>query len=131
GFVPPGRALRRDTARPGDVVLVTGTPGDAAAGLHLLDPAFPRRSAEAGDDAARDHLLARLARPVPRVAAGLALRDFASACIDVSDGLLADLGHIAAGSGARIEIDAERLPASSSLLALFDAPQRRQWQLAG
>lgn len=132
GFAPPGRALRRDAARVGDAVFVTGTPGDAAGGLRLLDRSGARDDAEsvAAFDA-RDYLLVRLRRPIPRIAAGLALRDFAHACIDVSDGLIGDLGHVAAQSGIGIEIDADRLPASSALLALFDADTRQQLQLAG
>ncbi|MEO5623513.1 MAG: thiamine-phosphate kinase [Dokdonella sp.] len=132
GFAPPGRALRRDGAQVGDQVFVTGTLGDAAAGLRCLDP----RDAHAGvlfnaSGDTREWLLARLNRPTPRIAAGVALRDRASACIDVSDGLLADLEHVAARSGVAIEIDAIDLPASSALLALFDAPQRLALQTGG
>ena len=94
GFVPPGRALRRDGARAGDLVFVTGTLGDAAAGLRCLDRADERAAAlfNAPSDT-REALVGRLNRPTPRIAAGAALRELASACIDVSDGLLADLGH--------------------------------------
>jgi thiamine-monophosphate kinase len=102
GFVPPGQALRRAAAQVGDAILVTGTLGDAVAALHLL-----RRGEARVDDAA---LLARMHRPVPRVAAGLALRGRVHACQDISDGLLADLGHVctASGVGAEIEVDAIR-----------------------
>ena len=132
GFTPPAQALRRAGARVGDQVFVTGTLGDAAAGLRCLD----RRDARAAElfnapPDTREALLARLNRPTPRIAAGAALRGLASACIDVSDGLLADLGHIAARSGVGIEIDAQDLPASSALLALFDAPERLRLQAAG
>lgn len=133
GFVPVERSLRRDGARVGDHVFVTGTLGDAAAGLRCLDARDPQAHAlfHAPADT-REYLLARLHRPTPRIAAGTALRDFASACIDVSDGLLADLGHIAARSEVGIEIDAAALPASSALLALFDdAAQRLALQAAG
>lgn len=131
GFVPAGGALRRAAARPGDAVFVTGTLGDAAAGLQLVARSGRETTPSTGASDARERLLARLHRPMPRIAAGLALRDVANACIDVSDGLVADLGHVAATSGVGIEIDAERLPASSALLALFDADARRQFQLAG
>lgn len=132
GFVPPGQALRRDGAQAGDLVFVTGTLGDAAAGLRCLDRADPRAAELFGAPAdTREALLARLNRPTPRLAAGAALRGLASACIDVSDGLLADLGHIAGRSGVGLEIDATDLPASSALLALFDGAERLALQAAG
>ena len=126
GFVPHGQALRRSGAQAGDVVLVTGTLGDAAAGLRLLQQPG---GADAGPQ--RDYLIGRLNRPTPRLAAGIALRGQASACIDVSDGLLADLGHICAASGVRAELDAAALPRSPALLALFDAEAARDLALGG
>lgn len=124
GAVPPGQALRRDGARAGDAVYVTGSLGDAAAALQgLLDPA-------AGEVDAR--LRTRLDRPEPRVEAGLALRGAASACIDISDGLVADLGHVARRSGVAIEIEVDALPASPALFeALPDRVPRRAAQAAG
>ncbi len=132
GFVPPGQALRRDGAQVGDLVFVTGTLGDAAAGLRCLDPRDAQAHAlfHAPADT-RESLLARLNRPTPRTAAGISLREFASACIDVSDGLCADLGHIANQSGVGIEIDASLLPASSALLTLFDEADRIALQASG
>ncbi|MEO7325874.1 MAG: thiamine-phosphate kinase [Dokdonella sp.] len=132
GFLPPDRALRRDRAQVGDLVFVTGSLGDAAAGLRCLDSRDPQAQAlfNAAPDT-REYLIERLSRPTPRIAVGVALREFASACIDVSDGLVADLGHVAAGSGVGIEIDALQLPASSSLLALFDADERLALQATG
>ena len=132
GFVPPGRALRRDGARAGDFVFVTGTLGDAAGGLRCIDRADERVAAlfNAPPDT-REALIARLNRPTPRIAAGGALRELASACIDVSDGLLADLGHVAARSGVGIELDADSLPASSALLALFERDERLLLQATG
>ncbi|HET7843384.1 MAG TPA: thiamine-phosphate kinase [Xanthomonadales bacterium] len=100
GFVPPRRALRRDGARAGDAVFVSGTLGDAAAGL-----AHPRVAP----------LRARLDRPTPRVALGLALRGVASAAIDVSDGLAADLGHVLDASGVGAALDVDAMPASNAL----------------
>ena len=146
GFVPPGRALTRAGARAGDAVLVTGTLGDAAAGLALVlaDAPTARAGGEAeskdghppagADDsrrAARDYLIARLNRPTPRLAAGLALRERASACIDISDGLLADLGHLCTASGVGAEIDAARLPLSPALLALHDDTGALPFALGG
>jgi thiamine-monophosphate kinase len=110
---------------------VTGTLGDAAAGLQLVARSGRETAPSTGASDARERLLARLHRPLARLAAGLALRDVANACIDVSDGLVADLGHVAAASGVGIEIDADRLPASSALLAWFDADSRLRLQLAG
>jgi thiamine-monophosphate kinase len=126
GFAPPGQALRRDGARAGDLVFVTGTLGDAAAGLRCLD-----RNSAAAAPGMRETLIARLDRPTPRIAAGVVLRGVASACIDVSDGLLADLGHVAARSGVGIEIAAATLPASSALLQAVEEPLRLALQSTG
>ena len=124
GFVPPGKALTRAGAQVGDAVLITGTLGDAAAGLRLLQQS--RHS-----DAQSNYLIARLHRPTPRIAAGQALRERASACIDVSDGLLADLGHICAASHVGAEIEAALLPRSSALLDRFDDARSRDFALSG
>lgn len=127
GFVPPGQALTRAGARAGDVVLVTGTLGDAAAGLRLLQAGA--RVAEGDGRVA--YLIERLHRPTPRLQAGLALRGRATACIDVSDGLLADLGHICEASALGAEIDASMLPRSSMLLGAFDEVVTRDFALSG
>ena len=103
GRVPRGAALRRAGARVGDDVWVTGTLGDA--GLAL-------RAARDGRRLAAQHrrwLRGRLDRPTPRVTAGLALRDLASAAIDVSNGLAQDLGHLRATSGVGARIDSKQL----------------------
>lgn len=122
GHVPAGAALGRDGARPGDGVYVSGWPGEAAAGLERI---------LAGAAAPGDALVARLNRPAPRTALGSALRAVASACIDVSDGLAADLGHIAAASGVAAVIEPERLPVSPRLQAAGDAGRARAWILGG
>lgn len=118
GEIEPDRAARRHAARPGDRLMVTGTLGDAAAALSL------------GDCAGAD-LQQRLRRPEPRLAAGQVLAGRVSSMVDISDGLLADLGHLLpAGLGA--ELDLPSLPTSDALLAAFADPEQR-WplQLAG
>ena len=119
GLVEPGRALRRDGARVGDEVWVTGTLGDAAGGLALLD----REPVSA--------LRARLDRPTPRVDAGRALAGIATACVDVSDGLLADLGHVCARSHVAARIDVDALPASAALREAFGEADRIALQASG
>ncbi len=117
GEVPGGQFARRSGARPGDRIVVTGWPGDAAAALAL--------------DVDRDHPLCdRLLRPGPRIAAGKKLAGLARGMIDISDGLLADLGHTLGPLGA--DLDLEALPASEDLLkAVPDAARRAQLQLCG
>lgn len=128
GFVPSGRALRRAAAQVGDVAFVSGTLGDAAGGLRCLQSSDAKRPPI---DVACAMLISSLNRPSPRVAAGLALRDLAHACIDVSDGLLADLGHVARASGVGIEIEEDGLPGSTALFECFDVDTARALQLHG
>ena len=120
GLLETGSALRRDGARVGDDVWVTGTLGDAAAALEAL---------LAGREPA-ELLRRRLDRPVPRVAAGQRLSSLARSCIDLSDGLLADLGHVCERSGVGAEIALANLPVSGALAAL-DPAQRWYWQASG
>lgn len=116
GIVPAGQGLRRSGARPGDVLFVSGTPGAAAAGLASLmgHDAPVGATAAAAVAAMPEHLRrsceARFLFPEPRVALGQALRPLASACIDVSDGLVGDLGKLAAASGCGAVLDLETLP---------------------
>jgi thiamine-monophosphate kinase len=106
GHVPVDTALRRDGAGVGDAIYVTGVLGDAALALnHVL-------GRQLLDAVAFASVRARLVRPHPRVAEGLRLRGIASAAIDISDGLLADLGHVLAASGVGARIELSRLPVS-------------------
>jgi thiamine-monophosphate kinase len=113
GFVPQGSGIRRAGARPGDLVYVTGCLGDAGLALLVLREELrlpgPDRAA----------VLERLNQPQPRLAQGLALRGLASAAIDVSDGLAADLGHVLQASGVGATVQAERLPVSPVLRSVF------------
>lgn len=112
GVVPAGAMIRRAGAKPGDLVFVSGTVGDAGAGLAVL------RGAGGG---ARQFpaLVARYRVPTPRLALGGALRGLASAGLDVSDGLIADLGHLAEVSRVRVAVDAARVPLSDALRSLW------------
>ncbi|MBA3485979.1 MAG: thiamine-phosphate kinase [Lysobacter sp.] len=128
GLIAPGKALRRDGARVGDDVWVSGTLGDAAGALHRLQSACAD-SAQADDD--HRALQRRLDRPSPRVATGLSLVGIANACIDISDGLLADLGHLCSASGVAAQVRLADLPTSSQLKSAFDADLRATLQATG
>ena len=131
GFVPPGQALQRRGARPGDLLCVSGTLGDSAAGLAL------ERGAQGGlvpDPALlqpEQWLRQRFLFPQPRVALGQALRGLATACIDVSDGLAQDAGKLAAASGCGLRLDVAQLPLSAALRARVGLAQARHWALTG
>lgn len=111
GFVPARRALTRAGARPGDLIVVSGTLGDAAAGLAVV-----QRRLTLAHAAAKRRLIARLELPTPRIELGLALRGLASAAIDLSDGLVQDLGHVLNASGVGARLDPGRFPASRTLM---------------
>ena len=131
GFVPPGLALRRDGAAVGDLLFVSGTPGDSAAGLRLEMGEPGGLRVPSGAEAAARQLRNRFLFPTPRVELGLALRGLASACIDVSDGLAVDAGKMAAASGCGLRINVESLPLSEALLAVAGEDRARDWCLAG
>jgi thiamine-monophosphate kinase len=123
GFVPPALALRRGGARPGDLLYVSGWPGEAAAGLAAL---LSGAVAEGGDPLVRRYLFAE-----PRIALGRALRGRATAAMDVSDGLLGDLGKLCAASGAGARLDLDRLPVSDELLRRHSRVECEQFVLCG
>lgn len=115
GYVPEGKLIRRKGARAGDSVFVTGTIGDSAGGLALL-----RKNEGSGLSAAfRNYLIDRYRLPAPPVRFGPSLIGLASSALDVSDGLLADLGHLATASSVRIVVEAARIPLSPALRSLW------------
>ena len=126
GLVPTGRALKRSGARPGDWIFVTGSLGDSAAGLALL-----QHHIRIQDPAVHEALIKRHLRPMPRILQGQALRNLASSAIDLSDGLISDLGHILAASHCGARIHVESLPLSPALRDNFDVGQTLRWALSG
>src|SRR5437762_484766 len=125
GHVPRGEALRRCGGRAGDALFVSGTPGDAAAGLALEE----RRLA--AEPLALAYLRERVLRPTPRMALGERLRGHASACIDVSDGLLGDAGKLARASQTGVEISFAAVPVSEPLVRAVGEEQARTLALTG
>jgi thiamine-monophosphate kinase len=126
GIVPIGVALERKGGQPGDAVFVTGSPGDAAAGL-----ALEQGRLHVADPMSAQILRDRFLFPTPRCEVGVALRGLASACIDVSDGLGGDLEKLCAASGCGAEVDAAALPVSESLLGAVGRESAREYALTG
>lgn len=125
GHVPRSQALLRSGARPGDLVFVSGTPGDAAAGLAVEQG----RLTPASDTAS--YLRKRFLYPTPRLALGRSLRGHASACIDISDGLLGDVGKLAHASGCGVELSYRDLPVSEELVEAVGDERARELGLTG
>ncbi|HRY06780.1 MAG TPA: thiamine-phosphate kinase [Hyphomicrobiaceae bacterium] len=132
GTLPAGSIVRRNTARPGDIIAVTGTIGDAGLGLAL------RRDLAGGASAglARaqvDDLIARFDRPVPRIAAAALVRRYASAAMDISDGLAKDLGRLvaASGIGADVRLDAVPLSKAAHIMCAHGGVRRQDLIASG
>jgi thiamine-monophosphate kinase len=125
GHVPRGTALRRSGARAGDVLVVTGTLGDAGAGL-----AFAVEPPPADIRLAALELKERFDYPTPRVRFGLAARGIATAAMDLSDGLVGDLPKLAQASGLAVHVAVERLPLSDAMRAAVPTPRALDWALA-
>ncbi|WP_068857504.1 thiamine-phosphate kinase [Perlucidibaca aquatica] len=130
GSVPPAQALRRDGAQLGDLIYVSGTLGDGGLGLALTQDRLHDVHLPPSHQA---HALARLHRPTPRLALGLALRGMATAAMDVSDGLLQDLGHLLKASGGMRALGAtlnlEQLPLSPAMQYLAGEGEALQQQV--
>ena len=120
GELPQGEALLRSGARAGDTIYVTGPLGSAGAGLALYQQQKTEPKA----------LLDTYLDPTPQVDSGLKLRGLASSCIDISDGLLADLGHILAASGVGASLDLAAIPLADENIQAFDNQQALQWALS-
>jgi thiamine-monophosphate kinase len=125
GSVPSGKALTRGGAQVGDLLCVGGPLGDGAGALPLV---LNQRSTEASTTQA---LLARYWSPQPQFELGLALRGKATAALDISDGLLADCGHIALASGVRLLVERDKVPMSDALKAFFDPDEALNAALSG
>lgn len=125
GRVPVGQALTRGGARAGDLVCVGGELGNAAGALPLV---LGERQADA---TLAEPLLSHYWSPSPQLALGQALRNKATAALDISDGLLADCGHIATASNVALRLELERLPLSSALVGFLGLDQARQAALTG
>lgn len=125
GYVPRGTALRRSGGRAGDLLFVSGSVGDSAAGLALLQGRLKSRS-EAAATLRRRHEY-----PTPRVALGQAMRGIATACIDLSDGLAADASRLARASRCGLTLDVATLPLSPALRANATLDEARDFALHG
>jgi thiamine-monophosphate kinase len=115
GEVPHGQMILRSGAKVGDAICISGTLGDGALGLACL--AGRLRVSEEHEK----HLVARYRLPQPRLAVGQALRTYATACLDVSDGLVADIGHICAASHVAAVIERDKIPLSPAVRAAVAA----------
>ena len=122
GLVETGQYVRRSAASPNEDIYVTGCLGDAAAGLILKHHR---------ENTHHDYLISRLLRPEARVKLGLFLQPFASAMLDISDGLVQDLGHISQASQVSMEIHSHLLPLSTALQASFSRERCLQLALSG
>jgi thiamine-monophosphate kinase len=114
GFIPSGKMVKRSGAKVGDTIYITGMVGDSGGGLAIV-----KREKHRLNEVDRDALIAHYRVPQPPVPFAAALRAIAHASVDVSDGLIADLGHIASASGVRLVVEGERVPLSPPLRALW------------
>lgn len=125
GIVPEGSQLTRAGAKIGDAICVTQTLGDGAAALALLE------QTEALDESAQDYLERRFYAPEPQLQEGMLLRRYANSAIDISDGLLADLGHICDSSNVGANLNVEKIPISNVWREQVTNDKALQWALLG
>ncbi len=125
GTIAPGTAMRRDGANIGDFILVTYNLGDGAAALAVIQDRIYCDESSAG------YLHERFYRPVPRLQESALIRGLATAALDISDGLVADLQHICDASDVGAIIDVENLPLSSAVQSLNNPTQALEWALSG
>jgi thiamine-monophosphate kinase len=125
GHVPHGTALRRGGAKAGDLLVVSGTLGDAAAGLACL-----KAQPQPGSHEVRE-LIRRFDYAEPRVHLGIRARGIATAAMDLSDGLAGDLPKLAQASGLAAHVEVERLPLSAALTSVASPSQALEWALSG
>ncbi|AUI66184.1 MULTISPECIES: thiamine-phosphate kinase [Glaesserella] len=125
GFLPKGKGLYRHKAKVGDLIYVSGYVGDSSAGLDLLLNPPTSLTAE------QHYLIQRHLRPTPRIELGQLLLNYSQCAIDISDGLLADLGHILERGGCGAEINVDKLPLSTALLQTYSQQQAEQFALTG
>lgn len=125
GIVPKGKALTRHHGKLGDIILVTGNPGHAAVGLQIA------REKLLISPEKREVFIQAMRRPTPRVAAGIILREFATSCIDLSDGLHQDLSHLIEKNGLGINLNIDTLPIKAMLDAGISKEQAIHFALSG
>lgn len=128
GALPSRTIVRRSTARPGDIIAVTGTIGDAGLGLALRQDRACALAAGLSDLQVGE-LVARFDRPVPRLASALLVREFASAAMDVSDGLAKDLTRLVAASGVGADVSLDAVPLSNTTRAMCERGVARREDL--
>ena len=126
GYAPYPPAMLRSGGKPGDVLFVSGTTGDSAAGLQIEQGKITNAT-----PAATYYLRQRFMFPTPRVELGQKLRDHASACIDVSDGLLGDVGKLVEASGCGAVVNYDQLPVSTHLQSTTGDKRARELSLTG
>lgn len=126
GLVPAGRSINRAGARIGDLIYVTGTLADSAAGLAILQDRL-----QVNNEQDRRYLLSRHLRPQPRILQGQALRNLASSAIDLSDGVISDLQHILISSNCGAKINLDDIPCSPELKRNISPEQAMYWALSG
>ncbi len=131
GHAPRPARMLRSGGKPGDLVYVSGTPGDSTAGLAFQLGKLEVNAKAGVTEEVAAYLRQRFHFPTPRVELGQRLREYASACIDVSDGLLGDAGKLAHASGCGVSLAWEQLPASPPLVAVAGETRAREMVLTG